>query len=244
MGAEYFNEPEVKASANLATFPARRDILPKMIASVYDQFDIVRVFLNQWEGLPIPECLKNKCKIQYYQEDGMNLTDNGKFYFIPEKGYSPEIYFTLDDDLIYPKDYVKVTLENLNKHPGSIISYHGRKLKGTGLRYYRDHKAYRCLGAVHEDTPVDVPGSGVAAFDTRYFCPDNIWNSPNLLMSDLILAQAAAEERIPVWCCKHEQGWIGYLNPVNTIWDNHSGKHTPVQNKIADEIFKLRNSTL
>lgn len=226
-------------SCNLATFPDRLPILPAMIASVYDQFDVVRVYLNNWKG-PVPSCLKRN-KIEFFH-CGPDLTDNGKFYFVPEPGEPDEYYFTVDDDLVYPKDYVSVTLKNMDKYPGQIISYHGRKLLGVGRRYYRDHKAYRCLGSLSEDVSVDVPGTGVAAWNTKYFKPSTLWNSPYKKMSDLVLAKEAAQEGVGIVCCAHRMDWFGYLNPTNTIWDQHNGKPTPAQNRLADEIFTIKNS--
>lgn len=222
-------------SANIATMPSRQNILPKMIASIYGQFDIIRICANGFS----PKLNDPNKKIFIVTPD-RDLKDNGKFMFLPSS--SNEVYFTLDDDIVYPKDYVAQTLLNLKRYPKAIVTYHGRKLSGTGKPYYRGHKAYRCLGEVHSDAEIDVPGSGCAAWYTNIFTPI-IHEDLRQCMSDLILAEAAANEWIPVICCKHSIDWFGYLNPpeAQTIWGQHVGKPTPIQNGIADRIYKMKN---
>lgn len=227
-----------KITANIATMPSRINILPKMIASIYDQVDEIRIYFNEMSKVPLAQLQKlERPKIKIYTGD--NLTDNGKFFFLHRKE-CPEYYFTMDDDLIYPKDYVKTSIAALENYKGCVITYHGRILRGTGLNYYRGHQTFRCLGNVPIDTMVDVPGSGVSAFDTEFIDPDKIYLSQHHCMSDLIFAEWLSDKEIDIVCLKHSLGWFGYLNPLTSIWESHNRKPTPIQNGIADKIYKKK----
>jgi len=166
----------LKITANIATYKPRIDSgsLEQTIDSLIKQVDRIFIYVNSGE---IP---KDKW-IKKYNTDcimtisgGDDLTDNGKFYRL-EKDFSkdPEYFFTCDDDLIYPPDYVSKTIEAIEKY-GCIITHHGRQLQGTFLDYYTMHKTFRCLNDVHSAEIVDVCGTGVTAFRTDYFHPKGL----------------------------------------------------------------------
>lgn len=217
--------------------PSRINVLPKMIDSIYSQVDEIRIYFNEIEQVDyafIAKLKRDKIKIAH----GNNLTDNGKFYFIP-KSYEPdEFYFMMDDDFIYPSDYVEITLSKINQYKGCVITYHGRKLDGVGLNYYHGHKkAFRCMGTVNEDVIVDVAGTGVTAFDTYYFRPQLLFASMHLRMSDLVFAKEMADCEIQAICCRHELGWMKMMESTESIFESNVGKITTEQNKLADYIY-------
>lgn len=227
-----------RITANIATMPERLPLLKKMLKSIDGQFDVVRICLNNFKEVPDFSFMKTEVMAVIPEKD---LTDNGKFLFIPS-GES-EVYFTLDDDLLYPSNYVAVTLANLKKYFPAAVTYHGRKLKGIGLRYYRDHFAFRCLGNVDRDLLIDVAGTGVTAFDTEVLKLSALMAyCENQKMSDLVFSLEVAKLRGKIALCAHKAGWLGYLEPENTIWDQHNGKATPVQNSYADKIFTIKNN--
>lgn len=224
-------------TANIATMESRRKILPLMVQSIYNQFDRIRICCND---MPNPPQLRDPLnKIQCFSS--YDLKDNGKFYGL--KDAKDELYFTLDDDILYPDDYVVNTLKAIKTYPGCIVTYHGRRLKGQGISYYRGgHKAFRCLGEVTYDADIDIPGTGCAAWETDKFCPRNLWSDKRQRMSDVLLGEAAAEAKVRVVVIQHKLGWMGYLNPPesDTIWGVDSKKATPIQNAICDKIYKLK----
>lgn len=227
----------MKKTANLATYPPRLDSLRRVISSIYDQFDEIRIYFNEYEKFPIIDDADDKiinCR-------GKNLTDNGKFFaldFIKDN----EFYFTIDDDLIYPPDYVTTTIENIRRF-GGIISYHGRKLLKKDVSYYKGHKGYHCLNAVKGNVKVDVCGTGVTAFDTRYFHPDLLAIHPKQLMSDLIFSLEAAKQGKRIGVMKHDAGWIKCISHKETIFNTESVKDQADQIEIANQIFDLNYGT-
>ena len=89
-----------KVTANIATQPKRFESLLETLESIDGQFDEIRLYLNNFSY--VPDELK-----KYTTYIGDDLTDNGKFFW---SNNEDEYYFTLDDDIIYPSDYVEKTL--------------------------------------------------------------------------------------------------------------------------------------
>ena len=218
----------MKTTANIATYPARFPTLLKMLKSIEGQFDEVRIYLNEYKKIP-DELKSYTCKL------GENLTDNGKFWWADKVGH--EYYFTLDDDIIYPSDYVDKTIPRIKDR---VVSYHGRKLKGVGLSYYRGHGCYHCTAELKEEQEIDVGGSGVMAFDTRYFRPQ-VHRWIERCMSDLLVSAEAAQQGLSVVCLPRDRHWITLAPQVtDTIYDRFKKDEKP-QNFLADFIFSLRN---
>ena len=151
----------------------------------------------------------------------------------------PEIYFCLDDDLIYPPDYVAYTLAAIKKY-GCIVSHHGRRILGEGLHYYKGNAVFTCLGHIQTDEQIDVAGSGVCAFDTRFFHPKGLATSKDLRMSDLVLSLEAAKQQKQIGVVKHAAGWIKHIDNKETIYVTETNNGIKRQNEIADEIYKLK----
>lgn len=149
--------------------------------------------------------------------------------------------FLVDDDILYPPDYVEKSVAAIEKY-GCIISWHGRKLLGTGMRYYPDHKAFSFLRSVDQDTEIDVCGTGVTAFRSDYFLPKGLINSPDILMSDLVFSLEAARQGKKIMVISHKSGWFTDLKPnrQTTITRNESKKGDR-QMQLADEIYLIKN---
>ena len=228
----------MKVTANIATYPPRAESLKKMLKSIEGQFDEVRVFLNGYSEDFMNEFSKENNVIGIIHTKGIDHADNGKFHGLDYTN-EPRYYFTLDDDLIYPPDYVEKTIAQIKEY-GCIISHHGRILNGLGLDYYHAHQFFQCTGNVNESVMLDVCGTGVTAFDTRYFHPKGLTDSENKRMSDLIFSLEAAKQGKTIGILPHKAGWIKAIHNKETIFDTEVNKGIPVQNKIADEIWKLR----
>lgn len=228
----------MKVSFNIATYQPRLNSLKQVVASLYDQVDIIRICFNELTLKQIPDFFKNCDKVQIIIPKD-NLTDNGKFYSLDHLK-EDEYYFTGDDDLIYSPEYVQTTLDNIHKY-GCIVTYHGRRLKGLGLDYYYQHDTYRCLSGQSKDYLIDVPGTGVTAFNTAYFKPKGLAHAKDKRMSDLVLGLEAAKQGKTIGCCKHEYGFVRHIQHEETIHQTESKKGNRRQNQIADEIFKLKH---
>jgi hypothetical protein len=211
-------------TANLATIKSRKDTLQQVIDSLKNQVDVVRVYANDY--------LPDVKDAQVFT--GCDYTDNSKFFWLPK---SRGIYLSCDDDLIYPPDYVETIIKGMWKYPGCWITFHGRKLLGYGLDYYRGHMVYQCLKDVKGDYELDIPGTGVSAFHTDDFKFDmQEWKHQR--MSDIMAGQEIAKRRKKIICLGHEAGWIQHLENKSTIYHEEIGK--PLQSQQADLVYSMR----
>jgi hypothetical protein len=196
----------MKITCNFATFPARKNQCLKMLESIKRQFDEVNCYFNNVFERPewMPEWVNVVC-------GGDNdLTDIGKFYFLePEM---EAIYFTCDDDIHYPPTYVSDMLKGINDY-GCIVAHHGRVLNNEGKDYYLSHKVIRCLSENKEVIKLDVAGTGVTAFDTRYFNPYWIKYSVDRKMSDLTFSLEVVKHDKQIVSMPHPNGYFKNLEP-------------------------------
>lgn len=217
-------------TANLATIEARKYTLQGVIDSLKDQVTTVRVYGNDYT----PEVEGDNVEVY----TGPDYTDNAKFFWLP---ISKGLYLSCDDDIIYPPDYVQKILEARKKYPNAWLTFHGRKLKGLGLNYYTEHISYQCLKEVEGDYQIDVPGTGVSAFDTELIKFDPLtWRQ--FRMSDLMAGLELAKASVRVICLGHKEGWIKNAESHLREAIHRKEKNNSTQNEIANAIYLLSSN--
>ncbi len=191
------------------------------------------------------KCLENQTvkptKIFVYDNEVQtDITDNGKFEPL-SRITEPCYFFSCDDDLYYPIDYIESMVKAVQKHE-CIVTHHGRKLIGKGRNYFTGHIGYRCLSIVHNEEFIDVAGTGVTAFDTSYFNPNEIYLTDKMRMSDLVFSLEVAKQKKKIKVLPHRKDWIRQIPiPLNSSCYFREKRSPEVQNSLADEIFDLNN---
>ncbi len=212
-------------SANIATTYKRKESLAKTIETLKGQFDIIRVYGNDY--------LPNIEGVECYS--GIDHTDNSKFTWANE--HRDEYYFSCDDDILYPKNYAENTLYYLKKYDGLYITYHGRKLKQKDVSYYSGHDIYSCLREVLGNWIIDVPGTGVSAFDLRHFKVDiKEWEFER--MSDLMMGLELAKVGKKILCVQHSIWWLKDQGQKGIY---HEVKDETNHIKVANDILIYNN---
>jgi hypothetical protein len=223
----------MKLTANIATMPSRINTLRQMLQSIENQFDEIRIYCNEFES--IPEWLN-----KYTIGTGDNLTDNGKFYFL--QFAKDEYYFTMDDDIIYPTTYAEDMVKAIEKHK-TIVTHHGRIIEAKDVSYYGGHKFFHCVNNQTEERLIDVSGTGVTAFSTKYFKPKNLYKSKDKCMSDIIFGLEAIKQNKKITVLPHECGYIKALPVPTSIYSKHRHKEGR-QIELANEIFSKKNNNI
>lgn len=226
-------QPKEKVIAGMASIKSRAHILKKTIQSIINQVDHIHVYLNDYDS--VPQFLQNNYKITFYLgKIYKDRGDTGKYFAINkvEDGY----FFSCDDDLLYPKDYVEKTVAFLKSHNDRVIAtYHGAILKqGKLSNYYRDRKQIHYSHFQRESMEVNIGGTGVMAFHVDTFKPDiTQFTYPN--MSDIWVSIQAQEKRIPILCAPRSLDWIRAekLPESETIYG--SKKNHDMQTNILNE---------
>lgn len=229
-GNPYREKSRIGVTVGIATYPPRLESLLETIESLQDQVDTIHVCLNEYNALPT-ELLrypKVVCTIPDH-----NLSDLGKFLQLPNvEGY----FFSCDDDLIYPNDYVASTITQLRKY-GGVVSYLGRVLP-TGRKcnsYYKDAvEYYHCLKEVKEDHRVHVVGTGVMCFhtDTVNFEYSHL---RTVGIADIQFGLYAARNNIKLTSLKHKAGWIKHTDKINladTIYSKNKNNDSLATNAV------------
>jgi hypothetical protein len=205
----------MKIIVGMATFGGREEVREKAIESLNGQGAEIRVYDN------------SKKKV--------NLTDNGKFFFL--KDYSePIIYLSCDDDILYPPTYVKDMVQAIKEHK-TIVTHHGRILLGLDRNYYLGHLGFRCFGDVECDKLIHVAGTGVTGFDTSYFNPIEIYKSPDKKMMDLVFSLEAMKQQKKITILAHKRGYLKDLRATKSTSIYYTEQNNNRQQEIANEIF-------
>jgi len=214
----------MKVVIGIATTGDRQEYLDNTIQSFKEQETDIEVILRVYDN----------------SIESIDYTDNAKFRFL-EEYKEPVYYFSCDDDIIYPSDYVSKTIEAIEKHK-CIVSYHGRILRGLNRSYYEGHTALACTQSFVQTKEIDVCGTGVTAFRTDYFNPIEIYKAKDQCMSDLVFSLEATKQRKKIMHIGHYAKWIigQDLPKGSTIYENH-WRSCKRQSEIADEIWKIKN---
>ncbi len=214
-------------TVNIASQPHRLPTLRRVVKLLQANTrppDAIRIY---WNGANPPK-IKNASVTT-----GKDLTDNGKFYFFqPDSG----IYFTCDDDIAYPSDYIERTISKLANYPECILSYHGRRLINREQRYYARATPYRFSNPLQSDALLDVPGTGVMAFDTRHFDASIIAHDPRRRMTDVLVGLEASKQGVQIICPSRANQWLKDIGTDMGIYgDERLNDH--VQTEICKEIY-------
>jgi len=236
-----------RSFAGIATIPERENILKAALDSIAPQVDGLGIILNQYTV--VPEWLGRLPKKYPHLKGrfftgciyGRNFGDAGKFFWDHKLDDSYDIYFSIDDDLIYPPDYVERSIEKLQAYNmKAVISYHGRIMQPRPIsQYYRQHTwKHNCLnGCQAEDRGIDVPGSGVACWARKeMIIPYNEINLAN--MGDIWLARFARQRDLDIILAAHPDGWFKYLNPGGTIYDKYY-QDSSLQAELYNNLLKI-----
>lgn len=207
-----------KKVAYMATFPPRKDVILKSIESLINQVDAVVVWANGYSEKEAEALTKQYDKKLYvYRQDGVDIGCAGKFAFCQSwLGY----IFTVDDDFIYPSDYVEKMIEAIEAYNRkAIMSLHGRRVITPVLNYYRDKgEFFRCTEEVASDEKIDIVGTGVMALHTDVLNPPlsgRIFTHSN--MSDIFFSIEMKNRGVPMYVVKHPAKWLIALSQKVTI---------------------------
>lgn len=142
--------------AHMATFPPRAGVLMGAVASILPQLDRLFICLNGYEAVP-PQ-LADHDRITAVIPD-RDLRAAGKFAFPVQPD---DIVFTIDDDIVYPPDYVAHTLSFFDRLPPDhhVLGYHGNAWTRRGKPEREGWKTFNFRKRAPHLTKVDILGTG------------------------------------------------------------------------------------
>lgn len=189
-------------SVCIASFPPRQKQLQQAFNSLIDQVDLVFVYLNQYQE--VPEFLRHPRVI--VKIGGENLRDNGKFYFTPAvpSGYC----FTIDDDIVYPKDYIQSLIRKIELYGRkACVGLHGTVFAKPFVSYFGGRRVLHFRQSLDRDHVVDQLGTGTLAFHTSLWRPSCEAYSETGMV-DAWVAVDARNRNIPLIAVERKKAWL------------------------------------
>ena len=106
--------------ANLATYPARKRSMLRVIERIVPQVEQLNLVLNEYQSVPTELNSTPNIQIHLLTED---LKDVGKFF---PTFSANDLILLLDDDIEYPENYVNETVNKYRRFGSSKIAaaYH------------------------------------------------------------------------------------------------------------------------
>lgn len=209
------SNPEIPVYINLCSIPERESKLKNVIKSIYNQCDYIHVYLDRYTT--IPNFLKDdKITVICSYGKSNSLRDNGKFILLEElaKNGKNGYYFTIDDDIDYPLDYVNTLIKKINYYDNKVVvGTHGvllpRKIDSYFSRYRKVFSFYRELGC---DKLVHLLGTGTTAFRIDLFQDFKLSNFTHTGMADVFFAIECQKRKIPQIAISRFDNWISEMS--------------------------------
>jgi glycosyltransferase involved in cell wall biosynthesis len=213
--------PADKVIVNVASIPERESSLRTTILSVIDQCDQVNVYLDRYESVPqFLQRYSGKCKVVLSRQRP-GLRDNGKFLGLEElKERGQDAYYlTIDDDIVYPPDYVNAMLKQIDAHGRKCaVGVHGVILRDSPSGYFSDRRiVYTFTKALEQARVVNLLGTGTLAFHTSTLRGLGLSAFKDTGMADLFFAIHCKSAGVPLLCVARHEGWLVDLNPTPEI---------------------------
>lgn len=237
----------MKIIGGLSTLFVRQPNLYEVINSLTPQLDILLVYLDYDENENVE--LKNiPGNVVVLHKKYINNNNNNnfsgakcKFLFIDEcyELYNNNfIYFSFDDDIIYPHNYVANTIDKLNKYnKKAVVCYHGGILPTQVTCFSQERNLIHFAQETELDTLINICGTGVTAFyaETLKNISFDIFKYSNKV--DLCFAVFCQNNKIPIICAQKEEKWLDSL-PIYGIrlWDIEV-QNTSETTRIANELI-------
>ena len=176
--------------------PSRIDSFRQALPSILNQVDQLHIYFDQYDAVP-PEFLgKPKMIVHLNSGHFPDLGCGGKFLGL-RTIVEPSLYFTFDDDIIYPNNYVqylRAALERL--HYEGIVGLHASVFQYKPPSYHINRRILNFSDPLEADSLVDELGTGTVAFLTSLISFDPFqWPAKNI--SDLMLMVHAVAHNIP-----------------------------------------------
>lgn len=201
---------EFSVTAAMATYPAREHIYLDAVNSIIEQVDILYIYFNGYDNVP-DEILHHskKDKIEYIISPKSTLRASGKFSWI---GTIPGFHLTIDDDILYPDDYVEHLLAEAKSidDENIIIGVHGSIFKKNvkDASKCRDN-IFNFQDELLETRPVHMIGSGTALFTqstAKLINVQELLSHP--IANDELLAIQAKNMGISIYCVNRKDQWL------------------------------------
>lgn len=210
-------EPTLPIIANICSIPERANLLKQTLESLSPQVHQINIYLDRYKQIPdfINKCHPN-VRI-YSSTEHPDLRDNGKFLMFTDS-IEECYYFTVDDDLVYPPDYIESLVRCIEKYSRkAVIGLHGVLLPEHPAGYFSSYrKVHSFEKELERDALVNVLGTGTVAFHSHLMQGLTVNYFKKSGMADLYLAIYCKDNLIPMVALARPDEWLTELPSPNT----------------------------
>lgn len=209
--------PEIPVIASVCSIPERKTIFRRMLASLAPQVDEIHIYLDRYEDIPefVRQC-HPKAVIRT-SSDFPGLRDNGKFVPLLDNR-SPCYFFTADDDIEYPPDYVNTLIKKLRCYDHlTVIGVHGVIIPERPRGYFTGfRRVYNFSKELERDQLVNILGTGTVAFHSATLKGLDYRTFTYSGMADLYLAVLCKSMGVPMISISRPENWLRPLEDTAT----------------------------
>lgn len=198
--------------AAVCSIPKRVGAFEIVVDRILPQVDELHVYLDKYES--VPDFLSSdKIKIYRSEDYSIDFRDNAKFLAYDSlKAKYPNgfYYFTFDDDIVYPHDYVRHLISGIETYDrAAVIGVHGALLVEKPARYSRQRVVYHfCVDDLTQPVLVSNLGTGTVGFWSGAFdsIDPHAWGAGGMV--DIDFSVTARKNGVPMVSIERHSGWL------------------------------------
>jgi hypothetical protein len=225
--------------ASMSTFPHRKATFKQSVSSILveQSHPIDRLHVYLYRYAQIDPDLPHDSRLEYHLE----CPDAGPWvrYLIADKLDDQDILVTLDDDTLYPRDYIETGLRELTHFgPGNMICFSGICWDPFVDRFIYTEDRWQCVSeAGMERHRIVSQHMG----QTSFFWAGSAKNIVNFAIpgfhtnDDMMTCYMLQKRKIRAWCCPKPAQWI---RDLETAFDDTAltKRDAPVRRKAFYEM--------
>lgn len=192
--------------AAIATMPSRAETFQKVLAAIGPQVDHVFVYLDGYDTPPGFLRGIDRVSVQRAEDLG-DLHASSRFLCLQQLS-APTVVAMVDDDIIYPGNYVESLVAVLAEARGrAVVGVHGRIFIPPHLSYVTDAMELHFGRGLTRHCSVHEVGVGTCAFVSNVLDVDpRRWDRCD--MNDITIATEAQRRGLPRIAVTRESGWL------------------------------------
>lgn len=211
----------MKRIGHVATYPGRIANLPLMLESIAPQLDEMCVVLNQYSRRQLQK-LPRLENVRYVIPDE-DLKDTGKFL---EPRSATEYAFLLDDDLLFPEDYVSKLIEHHKRLPTPrvAVGLHGVIYSDLFEGAAPSRFVAKFDKALERPILVNQLGTGCVMIRGDLLPPFEYMKTSQRFV-DVRFARYCHESGIALMCVSRPDQWVKDQEPEESIFESYTRTH-------------------
>jgi hypothetical protein len=192
--------------AAIATMPSRAETFHKVLAAIRPQVEHVFIYLDGYDAPPSFLQGLDRVSVQRAEDLG-DLHASSRFLCLRHLT-APSVVAMVDDDIIYPENYLEGLAGALHAAQGrAIVGVHGRIFVPPHLSYVRDAVQLHFRTGVERACSVHELGVGTCAFVSSVLDVDpRRWDRCD--MNDITIATEAQKRGLPRIAVARQAGWL------------------------------------